>query len=312
MRLGQLLLTVAVTWLIVDRVGLGLDALATQDASAWVPDPVLLVAASVVLCGAYFFSAWLWGLLVRDLGGPHIPAAEAVRLFMIANLGRYIPGKVWQIAGLAALAKGRGVPPATATGAAILGQGIALVGASVVGTGAVLSSPDPYRRWGLVGVFAVGAMVVLLAIPPVFRGLARAWFRLTRTATERLPSPAHGLRWLALYTGNWGLYAFSFWILARSLGLDAGVVPVGSAFAAAYVLGYVMVFAPAGLGPREGFLIVFLTPHLGAAPSGVLAVVARLWTTIVELVPAGVFWLRHVTAGPPPGQPAESIGEGGG
>ncbi len=49
MRLGQLVLTVVVTWLIVDRVGLGLDALAAQDASAWLPDPVLLVAASVVL-----------------------------------------------------------------------------------------------------------------------------------------------------------------------------------------------------------------------------------------------------------------------
>jgi len=310
-RLGQLVLTVAVTWLIVDRVGLGLDSLAAQDASAWLPDPVLLVVASVVLCAAYFLSAWLWGLLVRDLGGPHIPAADAVRLFMIANLGRYIPGKVWQIAGLAALAKGRGVPPATATGAAILGQGIALVAASVVGTGAVLSSPEPYRRWGVVGAVLVGAMVVLLAIPPVFRGLARGWFRLTRTAIDRLPSPAHGLRWLALYTGNWILYGLAFWVLARSLDLHGAVVPLGSAFAAAYVLGYVMVFAPAGLGPREGFLIVFLTPHFGAAAAGVLAVVARLWTTVVELVPAGVFWLRHLARRPGPGQPAEPAQESG-
>lgn len=312
MRLGQVVLTVAVTWLIVDRVGLGFDALARQDPSAWLPDPALLVGASLLLVAAYFFSAWLWGLLVRDLGGPRIPAADAVRLFMIANLGRYIPGKVWQIAGLAALAKGRGVPPATATGAAILGQGIALVAASAVGTGAILASPEPYHRWGLVGAVIIGAVVVLLAIPPVFRALARGWFRITRTAADRLPSPAHGLRWLTLYTANWLLYAFAFWVLARSLGLDGSLVSVGSAFAAAYVLGYVMVFAPAGLGPREGFIIVFLTPHLGAAPSGVLAVVARLWTTVVELIPAGVFWLRHVAVRPGSGPPAEPAQRGGG
>ena len=92
-------------------------------------------------------------------------------------------------------------------------------------------------------------------------------------------------------------YAFSFWVLARSLGLGGSIVPVASAFAAAYVLGYAMVFAPAGLGPREGFLIVFLTPHLGAPASGLIAVVARLWTTLVEIVPAGLFWIRYAARG---------------
>jgi hypothetical protein len=75
-------------------------------------------------------------------------------------------------------------------------------------------------------------------------------------------------------------------------------VPVASAFAAAYVLGYAMIFAPAGLGPREGFLIAFLTPHVGAASAGVIAVVARLWTTVVELLPAGAFWLAHLARAP--------------
>jgi hypothetical protein len=65
------------------------------------------------------------------------------------------------------------------------------------------------------------------------------------------------------------------------------------------VLGYAMIFAPAGLGPREGFLIVFLTPHLGAAPSGVVAIVARIWTTLVEVVPAALFWIGYVTGRAP-------------
>ena len=128
----------------------------------------------------------------------------------------------------------------------------------------------------------------------VFARLAHLWFRLSRTETEPALGSLHGLRWLALYTLNWTMYAVAFWVLSRSLSLDAELVPVASAFAAAYVLGYAMVFAPAGLGPREGFLIMFLTPHLGAASSGVIAVVARVWTTLVELVPAGVFWMREV------------------
>jgi glycosyltransferase 2 family protein len=310
-RALQLALTVAVTWFILDRVGLGLAELSAVDRALWLPDPVLLLAASVLLLVAYFVSAALWGLIVHELGGPRLPLGDAVRIFMIANLGRYVPGKVWQIAGLAALAKGRGVPPATAAASAVLGQGIALVAAAGVGMGALLGGPEAYRRWGLVGAAVVVGAVALLSVPGVFRRLAGGWFRLTRTEAPADLGMRHGLRWLGLYTGNWVLYGLSFWVLARSLGLEGAALPIASAFAAAYVLGYAMVFAPAGLGPREGFLIVFLTPHVGAGPAGVVAVVSRLWTTVVELLPAGIFWLRWVGAHPAAAAAAPTPGAGG-
>ena len=82
-----------------------------------------------------------------------------------------------------------------------------------------------------------------------------------------------------------------------SFGVSAEIVPVASAFAAAYVAGYLFIPAPAGVGIREGMLIVFLTPHLGVGVAGALAVIARIWTTVVELVPAALFWVRHVAAG---------------
>ena len=302
MRALQLALTLVVTWLILDRVGLGLAELGSQlaqvEGSAWLPDPLLLGAASLLLLSGYFVSAALWGLIVRELGGPRLPLGEAVRIFMIANLGRYVPGKVWQIAGLAVLAKARGVPAGTAASAAVLGQGIALVAAAAVGMGALLGGPPSYRRWGLVGAAAVLVVAVLLSIPGVFPRVAGVWLRLARIEAPEDLGVRHGVRWLALYVLNWAVYALSFWILVRSLGSGGALLPVASAFAAAYVLGYAMIFAPAGLGPREGFLIVFLTPHVGAGPAGVIAIVARLWTTLLELVPAAAFWLGWVRRPP--------------
>ena len=296
---GQLLLTVLVTWLIIDRVGLGLAELRDVERSVWIPGPALFALASALLLAAYFMSAALWGRIVGELGGPRLSARDAVRIFMIANLGRYIPGKVWQIAGLAALAKGKGVAPSTSAGAAVLGQGIAVIGAAAVGVVALLGGPEAYRPWGVAGLVAVVVLAALLAMPRVSDGLVRAWFRLVRSDARPDLQGSHTVRWLALYTLNWVLYAASFWVLALSLGFGEGSpLPVASAFAAAYVLGYAMIFAPAGLGPREGFLIVFLTPHLGAAASGVVAIVARIWTTLVEVVPAALFWIGHVAGRP--------------
>ena len=259
-----------------------------------------------MLLAGYFVSAALWGLMVVDLGGPRLPLFQAVRLFMVANLGRYLPGKVWQIAGLAVLARKRGVPAATATGAAVLGQGVSLVAATLVGLVALAAGPEEVRTLGLTGAAVAGLAVVIGLLPPVFRRVVTLWFRLARQEQPRELGSGHALAWLVLFTANWVLYAFSFWILAASFGHTGDILPVASAFAAAYVLGYLMIFAPAGVGVREASLVAFLTPYMGAGPAGVLAVAARVWTTVVELVPAGLFWMRTMAGGGGGGSPEDA------
>jgi glycosyltransferase 2 family protein len=295
-RAGQLVITVLVTWFILDRVGLDMDTLRAMDLSALRPNLMLLAAASALLLASYFFSAALWGRIVVDLGGPPIPLWVTIRLFMIANLGRYVPGKLWQIAGLAAMAKHQGIPAPTAVAAAVLGQGIALAAALTVGLGALLGGPEAYRQWGIPAAVIMAVGIGLAAVPAIFQRIVALWFRVARTDAPAELTSIHGLRWLVLYFVNWVAYALSFWLLLVSFGASAPLMPAASAFAAAYVLGYLFIMAPAGAGVREGFLIAFLTPHIGIASAGTIAVVARIWTTIVEVIPATVFWLWHVSA----------------
>jgi len=298
-RLLQLALTLVVTWVILDRVGVDLASLKVLDPTEWTPNLLLLSASCIVLLVGYFLSAAIWGRMVHDLGGPTLPVWTSIRLFMLANLGRYVPGKVWQIVGLAYLAKAEGVSGGVATGAAVLGQGIAILAASLLGVGTLFGPNEIWRRFGwvaLVGALTVAAVIIaLVTVPSFFQRLAGIWFRLTRTEPpdnlEGGGSP--GLRWLALYLLNWGIYATAFWLLFLSFGEWKTFMQVGPAFAAAYVAGYLAVFAPAGAGIREGVLVVLLQPTMSNEAALVLALVARLWTIAVELVPAAVFALMH-------------------
>ena len=260
-----------------------------------IPNFPLLGASSLLLMIGYAISAANWAYIVNDLGGPQIPKTDAIRLFMMANLGRYIPGKIWQITGLAALARDRGVTPGTAVGAAVLGQGIALVVAAGLGIG-VYHTLLPSGYSGLISAVLIGSVIILAAIPISFKAGAELWLRLTGSQPIGTLNPTSGLRWLLLYLVNWIVYSLAFWMMVASFSSDVSLIPVAAAFPAAYVLGYLMIFAPAGLGVREGFLIAFLSPHLGVGPSGVIAVVARLWTTLTEVVPASVFWFQHITS----------------
>lgn len=293
LRTAQVVLTLTATVFIAGRMGVTLDELKAVSWGAWKPDWLLLTAASLILLLSYGISAALWGRLVRDLGGPELPVFRSIRLFMVANLGRYIPGKVWQIASLAYLARGEGVPVGVATAAAVVGQGIALLAATVIGLGTLFGGTVDWGQGGEFGLIAVVILALLLVIPASFRRIVGGAFRLLKkeAPTRYLGRSTFGLRWLAFYTVNWALYAAAFWLLFLAFAGFEPFLRVGPAFAAAYVAGYFAIFAPAGVGVREGFLLVFLTPVVGLEGATVIAIVQRAWTTGVELIPAGLFAL---------------------
>lgn len=285
LRTLQLLITVIVTGFILSRIGVSLEEVRALDPAAWRPDWLLLLLSSLLLLAGYLVSAAFWGWMVADLGGPRLSFTVSCRVYFISNLARYVPGKIWQLAGLTWLAKREGIPVAVATGSAILGHGMALGGAAIIGAGALFGAGERLRIPGALILLGILIPLLLITIPPLFRRLVRLGFRLLRQEVpENLRVDAwFGIRWLALYVVNWAMYSIAFWILVRSFHLGGNVFDVASAFSAAYLLGYVAIFAPAGLGIREASLIALLQPVHGVAVVGV-AVIARLWTVVVELI----------------------------
>ncbi len=282
--LARLALTVLVTWFIVRAVGLNLEELRAFDRSQIHPRWGLVLLSCGVLLLGYLYSASLWGLLVKELGGPEIGTRTAWRVFFTANLGRYLPGKVWQLAGMALLARREGVPTGTATAAALLGQVFSLAGATLVGLGVLLRGEGGWVEGGKWAGVLVLALLVVMTFPAILRPVVRTLIRRANGAVpgELWPDQAFGVRWLGLYAVSWILQGGAFWILAMGVGARMDPVLGLAIFPAAYLLGYLALFAPAGVGVREGFLIAFLNPIMGAG-GAFLAVLARFWTTIIEL-----------------------------
>ena len=71
------------------------------------------------------------GPAVRGLVG-NLSLGEAVQVWSFSNLGRYVPGKIWQVVGLVVIARDFGVRAVAAGGIAVV------VTALVVGAGAVV------------------------------------------------------------------------------------------------------------------------------------------------------------------------------
>ena len=303
--LAQIALTLVATYFLFRSLRLSWSELGALDESRWRPSPLPLLASVGVLLVVFLYLVGLWSRMIVALGGPRLGLLEATRIFFVANLGRYIPGKVWQLAGLAYLAGRRGVPLTLASTSAVLGQLYSLGAAACLGGLGLALAAGPLWRLpsGLVaGALILAAVVaIFLLVPAALRLALRLAFRLSRRGQPPQLDAWFGPRWLALYLPAWAGYGLAFgllWATFPALGRVSWPAAMAG-FASAYFLGYAAIFAPAGVGVREGAMAVLLTPWLGAAEATVLAVIARIWMTAVELLPlvglaggGALRWLR--------------------
>ena len=125
------------------------------------------------------------------------------------------------------------------------------------------------------------------------------------TPPTSTPSAATVALLVAGYAVYWAVTGLAFATLVASVyPLAASDVPlVVAAYAAAYAAGFLALLTPAGLGVREGVLVVALAPVLPAGPALVVALVSRLWMMLVEAAGAAIAHLiarRRARAEPAP------------
>jgi len=225
-----------------------------------------------------------------------------LRMFVRSNLARYIPGAVWQFAGLAALAVQEGVSPAAVTGGVLLQQLVLLATGIVLSLAfapALLSSSGlTLSRRSMLALVVAG--LVLLVV--VFR-------RVAPLVSRRVPLPnppwTSFARYVAGCTLGWVGYGLAFWLLGRALLGDAapGVMLAAPAFIASYVAGIIAIFAPGGIVVREAALVAALAGHIGTDRAFLLAIAARLWAITLEI-------LTVVAVLAIPGRPAPADAQG--
>ena len=220
----------------------------------------------------------------------------------IPALGRYVPGKVVSFVWTVSMLRGRGMqaPAAVVVTYLVTGLGI-LVGL----TAAVpLTLWGPVRRalpmaWAWCAALAAAGVVCLH--PAVLRVAANAvWRRLRRQGRLALPRPARYLSSLAALAGQIAFMGLALWCVSRAfVDISPRWIPLlAAASGLAASAGLLAFFAPAGIGVREGILLLILGAVIdepGAA--AVATVVLRLVDTLVEMVLAGAALLVLRRAG---------------
>lgn len=250
--------------------------------------PALL---SVPLAAAWFLlRARLWQRILSCFGHT-LAYRRALRTFVLAELSRYLPGTVWHVLSRSYLSSRQGIPTPVALTAVILELALVALAATAFVPLRAIGGRHAYHSLTLWAAVAVPLLLVLahprVVIPLINAGLRRF---------SRPPLPALGYRdlfgMLALCALMWACLCAGFVLLASSITPAATRAPVGVAasFPAAWFVGLIAIAAPGGIGAREGALVALLGGLLPGGMAVVVALVSRVWLTVIELLFAAIAW----------------------
>ena len=249
-----------------------------------------MLAASAIILATFLMLVEMWRRVLGELGFL-LPYGAAARIWFVSNLGKYVPGRIWTLTSVAMMAGERGVPVGVSAASSILVMVANIAtGFSVV----LLMSAGAVQRiaGGTAGIVAVtaGLFILLIASPYI----ASHWNRLaSRFPKLQLSVSIPRMAIVVAIVGctlSWFMYGVAFMLFVRSL-IGPPAAPYSAfvaANAAAYLVGYLAIVAPAGIGFREVAMATLLPAlHISTAPqAAVITVASRIWLTVLEIVPS--------------------------
>jgi len=257
-----------------------------SDTVAEIGPAAILTSLGLVLSGLAA-SAMTWRCSLREMGAS-VSVPSAMKIYLVGQLGKYIPGSVWAFVVQMELARAASVQRMQS-----LAAGVLAVGINILVGGALGLALQPFVGDGSSFRFIAGAIGIascgLALAPPVLGRLANLAFRVARRP-ELCCSPS----WLGIVRAAsfsaacWILYGVALCLLVIGAGGDPSIAVLVTlpAVALAMTVGALVVVSPSGIGVREAVLVAALAPVLPPTTALAVALVLRVVFTLADLLAA--------------------------
>lgn len=252
------------------------DAFSKMDVLALLTSALLALLALIIIGST-------WSLILRKKHH-QLKTTTALSWYFTGQLGKYVPGGVWAVVGRAEMAVRGGIPRTDAyvsTGVSMMTTYIASV--VVIALGSILSWTEP-----LIGISLAIALIV---------GFILYWLPVThrlvlKVSTRVLPkgiamAPANELlRYTLILVPAWILMSLSTSVTAAAFGAEVSIAQMLFFTASSWLVGFLAIGVPGGIGVRESVFTALATPTLGAPLAISIALASRFVFVVADLVGA--------------------------
>jgi len=259
-----------------------------QDLSLWfIPAITLMHLAYLIM------SAEVWRRLVHTITGTLSGFSDAYLQMASVAAGKYIPGKVWGFVARTGQLSRIAVPARMSILSSVIEQLAVLFGGGfVVVCAAFVVFPEYLPGVALAGVaLLVGLVILSRQAPEIVR-----WVQRRRGIDEESPQDVAGglWRWLQFsiaYAILWLISGLILCVIYFSLFDGAITAQKLAALIFAntigFIVGFLAVFAPGGLGVREAITVAVLSPFVPLREALVAAIALRALMVLFDGINCG-------------------------
>lgn len=259
---------------------------------AWSFDVTDLLLIAFFALPLFLINVWGWHLVLVACG-EKISFWKSVKIWMISNLGRFIPGGIWQYGGKVYLSKKEGISISNAVLVTFLEAFFVLLAGVLLSlllyATSFLALPRNIVIFLSLCLLPAFCFLFLLTDKNKMKRLVASIFKLLkRRPPKNIPSIKSSQ--LPKLIGAYALqFIFAggvlYSITQAAVSLDMSRMPAFVAiYALSWMAGYLTLIAPAGFGVQEasiaGFLTLFVPFHIGL----VIALFFRLALLVSEFL----------------------------
>jgi uncharacterized membrane protein YbhN (UPF0104 family) len=252
-------------------------------------NPLLLILSYLILLLIHFpLGAFAWNLILRGLG-EKLSLRRALAIITVTQLGKYAPGKVWFTIGRMSFAAQDRVPEAKTLISVVIETGFLLLAAVFLFAIAIMFLPSALIPRGVYLSFLLAPLTLIITYPPILNRLLKLLLPIFKQPIFALRlSYTRLLAILGVYILDWFFQGLGCFVLINSfypLGIDKLPILLGG-YSISWILGFIILLAPAGLGVREGIYTFILKLVMPQPVAIISALITRVWMSTSEVAMA--------------------------
>ncbi len=224
---------------------------------------------------------------ITKINGCAISFRKAIPAYLYSILGKYIPGKVFMLAARLTYYKEENAPLSKVTVCFFIENVCTLLGAAMLFILSLFFFPNELLgnyRW--LTILLIAAFFICIH-PKIINTVLKMIGKIFKKDLRIPMKYAQILKVVLMFIGNWLIVGFGFFMLVRSVDPSVGwneMLFCAGIYGISAIMGILAVFAPSGIGVREGIMLAGLMLIMPESSAAVVSVISRLWQSAAELI----------------------------
>jgi len=258
--------------------------------------PFPFILSTFIFAFSYLIQVWAWYLITLRLKIA-LSFRETIKSWFYSQLGKYLPGKIWLFLGRIYAYESNGKPKKLVSVALYIEMMTVVMAGGIIFLAALVLFEETRlfysgkQLWWLVLLFIFAFASIH---PRVLQKIMNGVLVLLKREPISLSVFYWDILWIlivcivAWLVGGLGFYLFVDSIYPVAFQF---VLFLTGALAISSTLGLIAIFAPSGLGVREGALVYLLSFMMATPVAVIISILTRLWMTMIEIGLIGMIYL---------------------